>query len=483
MAARARHVRQTGWAWKTGRESVMDRLEVTETAVEGLRRELKVIVGADELKKRLSDRLEALKGRVQLKGFRPGKVPVAHIRKIYGKSLMAEVLEEAVNESSRKAITDREERPAFQPKISLTEDQEEIASVLDGRADLAYSMAFEILPSFELTDLAKLSLTRYTAEPDAEEIDKAVERLREGATSFETAEDRAAEDGDRVTVDFVGKIDGEAFDGGTAEDAQVVIGKGGFIPGFEEGMIGARAGDERVVEATFPSDYSVASLAGKTAQFETTVKEVAAPKTPDLDDEFAASMGFDDIEKLREAVKDRLQGELDEATRNRLRRDLLNALNESHDFELPPTLVEDEFEDIWRQYTEGLERSGKKLEELEQSEEDLREKYRKLADRRVRLGLVLSEIGEKNEISVSEEEMSRAIAEQARRYPGQEQLVYEHFRKHPERLAELRAPLFEDKVVDFILELAKVDEQNVTPEELFAAFNEDEGEDGEESDQ
>lgn len=445
-------------------------MQITEINSEGLKRRLKVVVGQDELGERFNQKIDEIKDRVQLKGFRRGKVPLAHIKKLYGRSVMAEVLEQTVRESSTKAITDRNERPAMQPSIDLPEDKDAIDQIIDGKADLAFDMSFEVLPEIPATAYADLKLERLVAEVDPAEIDKAVDQLAERATTYEAEEGRVAADGDRVTIDYVGKIDGVPFDGGTGEGMQVVLGQGNFIPGFEDGLKGAKAGEERIVEATFPQAYQVADLAGKTAQFETKVTEVAAPKKPAIDDELARSLGAENLEQLRELVGTQLAQEYAGAARMKLKRELLDALEKVHSFELPPSLVEGEFQSIWAQLERGLQREGKTFADEGKSEEELRQDYHRIAERRVRLGLVIGEIGEKNNIQVSQDEMRRALVNEARKYPGQEKFVYEYYEKTPGALAQLRAPIFEDKVVDYVLDQVKPSERKVSKDELFKAI-------------
>ncbi len=446
-------------------------MEITETNNEGLKRTLKVVVGADELGRRFSERLGEIKDRVQLKGFRKGKVPVPHLKKVFGRTLMAEVLEETVKETSSRALADRNERPAMQPSVSLPEDQAEIERVLAGEADLAYSMTFEVLPKFELADFTGLKLERLTADVAPEAIDKAIDDLAGRATTWAPDADRAAASGDRVTVDFVGTIGGEAFEGGSTDDAQIVLGQGGFIPGFEEGLTGAKAGEERTIPATFPADYPVETLAGKEASFAVKVKEVAAPVRPVIDDAFAKTFGAESLEKLKELVGAQIAREYETASRLKLKRELLDQLEKIHSFELPPSLVESEYEAIWRQFNENLHQSGRTLQEALQSEgkteEEARAEYRQIAERRVRLGLVVGEIGERNAIKITQDEMRRALIEQARRFPGHEKSVYEYYEKTPGALADLRAPIFEDKVVDLVLEKVQPPEKKVAREELF----------------
>ena len=442
-------------------------MNVIETNAEGLRRELKVVVGADELEQRVSSRLDELKGKARIKGFRPGHVPKEHLRKVYGRSVMAEVVQQAVAETSREALSQREERPAFQPKVALPEDEAEINQIFAGTGDLAYTLSFEVLPTVELMDLGTIKLERPVAPVTDEDIDEAIKRILATNQNYKP-KDGAAKKADRVTIDFVGKLDGEAFEGGTTEDAPIVLGSGGFIPGFEDGLIGAKAGDERNIEATFPEDYPEAKLAGKTVQFEVKVKEVAAPETPTLDDAFAKSLGAESVADMRETIKARIEQDRAMASRMKVKRGLLDALNEGHTFELPPTLVDNEFQAIWDQVTKDLEKSKKSFADEGTTEEKAKEDYRDIAARRVRLGLLLSEIGSRNTITVSDEEVNKSLIERIRQFPGQERQVYDFYRNNPEMLAELRAPIYEDKVVDYVLELAKVTEKPVSLEELYA---------------
>ncbi len=447
-------------------------MQITEVNTDGLKRTLKVTVGQSELGERFNERLGEIKDRVQLKGFRKGKVPLAHIKKLYGRSLMAEVLEQAVRETSSKAISERNERPAMQPAIDMPEDQNEIEKVISGEADLAYSMSFEVLPEITITDLSKLELERLVVEVTPEAIDEVIEDLKKRSTTYEPEEGRVAANGDRVTLDFVGKIDGVPFEGGEDTDMQVIVGQGNFIPGFEEGLVGVKAGDEKVVKATFPEAYQEEKLAGKEADFEVKVKEVAAPKLPEVNDEFAKTLGAENVDNLKELVTQQLQQEYLQAARVKLKRELLDELEKAHNFELPPSLVDNEFESIWKQLADSMLREGKSFEDEGKTEEESRAEYRKLAERRVRLGLVIGEIGDKNKIQVSQDELRRALVEQARRYPGQEKFVYEYYEKTPGALAQLRAPIFEDKVVDHVLEEAKPSEKTVSKADLMKALQE-----------
>jgi len=447
-------------------------MQITETSSEGLKRTLQVVVPAGEISKRFDERLDDLKDRVQLKGFRKGKVPTPHLKKMYGRSVMVEVLQETVRETSNQALADRKMRPAMQPDVTFPEDNAEMERVLAGQADLSYSMSFEVLPPIPLANFEDLKLEKFVAEVDDEAVQKGIDDLAERSVSYTAEEGRAAQTGDRVTIDFVGKIDGEAFEGGTAEDAPIVLGQGNFIPGFEDGLTGVKAGDEKDIAATFPEDYPVDTLKGKAATFSVKVKEVASPVRPAVDEEFAKSLGATDLNQLKEFLRERIGREYAGASRQKLKRDLLDQLEKVHSFELPPSLVEAEFNGIWKQLEESLQRAGKTFADEGKTEEEAREEYRKLAERRVRLGLVIGEIADKNDLKITQDEMRRALMEQARRFPGQEKAVYEYFEKTPGALAELRAPIFEDKVVDFVVDKAKPVEHKVSRHELFKKLEE-----------
>ncbi|MGH1352976.1 MAG: trigger factor [Methyloligellaceae bacterium] len=443
----------------------LELMEVTETVSEGLKRELNVVVEAQELDGKLTERLEGMKDRVQIKGFRPGKVPVAHLRRVYGRSVMAEIVQGTISDTTRNALEERNERPAFEPQLKMTEDEKEIEAILAGKSDLAFSLAFEIIPQIEVTDLKKIELEKEVAEVSDEEVQEGLEKLAEGGVTYE-AKDGAAELDDQVTIDFLGKIDGEAFEGGSAEDAPVVIGQNAFIPGFEEGLLGLKAGDEKDLKIDFPADYGAADLAGKAAVFEVKVKSVSSPVKPEINEEFATSMGMESLDKLKEAVSDQIGEHHKDATRNKLKRKILDALDDTHSFELPPTLVEQEFESVWNQLKQDMEKNSQTFESENTTEEEEKEKYQKLAERRVRLGLLLSEIGDKNEIKVTDEEVNKAMIDRMRQFPGQEQQILQFYKEHPEAVAQMRVPLYEDKVIDFIAAMAKVTEKVVSVEEL-----------------
>lgn len=438
-------------------------MQVTEISAEGLKRELSVTVEAQDLATRLTAKLDEMKTQVRLKGFRPGKVPVAHLRNTYGKQVMTEIIQEVISESSQKAMKDKDLRPALQPTIDF---EGGLDGVVEGKDDLVYNMKFEIIPEIELADFSKMSLERPVAEVADEEIDESIERLATQQKTFETKEGKA-EDGDLVVIDFVGTVDDVAFEGGTAEGSSLEIGSGQFIPGFEEQLIGASAGEDVTVNVSFPDDYGSEDLAGKDAVFAVKVTEVKAVAEAVIDDEFAQKFGMEDLAKLKEAVRDQISSDYNNFSRARLKRAMLDELDTLHSFELPPTLVEQEFSQIWHQFEHELEEQGKTIADADESEEKLREDYNAIAERRVRLGLVLAEVGEKNQIQVSDMELNQAIAERARQFPGQEKQVYEHFTKDAQAMAQVRAPLFEEKVVDFIAELATVTDVTISKDELM----------------
>ncbi|WP_349679729.1 trigger factor [Hyphomonas sp. UBA4494] len=440
-------------------------MEVTQTKAEGLSRTFAVKVPASELQAKLDERIEEIRPQMKLKGFRPGKVPASHVRKLYGQDLMGELINKLVTETNQKALEDNELRPAGQPDVQIDGDME---AVVKGQADLSYNMNVDVMPEFEPADVTKLTITRPVADVAQEQIDEALGRIAEQNTQYEPrAKTAKAKEGDAVVMDFVGKIDGEAFEGGSAEQQTLVIGSGQFIPGFEDQLVGVKAGDEKDVTVTFPEAYGAADLAGKEAVFEVKVHEVRAPKTAELDDEFAKGLGLESLEQLTGLVKDQLKAEHDGASRAKAKRNLLDQLDEAHSFDLPPNMVEQEFNQIWQQLQSEMDAGRTADEDKDKSEDELKEEYRKIAERRVRLGLVLAEIGRVADVRISEQEVNQALVREARQYPGQETQVVEFFRNNPGAMAQLRAPIYEDKVVDHILEVAEITEETVSREDLF----------------
>jgi trigger factor len=443
-------------------------MEITETLSDGLKREFQIQVPAADLEARLTERLGELKDKVQLRGFRPGKVPMAHLRKIYGKAVMAETIEALIRELNAKVVTDHGLKLAMEPKVTIPNEETEVAKVIGGQSDLAYTLAVEVLPKIELADFKGIKLERPVAEVTDAQVSEALDRIAEQNRPFAAkGEGGKVEKGDRVVIDFTGTLEGVPFEGGTGGDVGVNVGSGTFIPGFEDQLIGMTAGETRQVKVTFPSNYTNEHLAGKDAEFKVTAKTVEAPGTVAVDDAFAKQLGLESLDKLKEAVKGRLQQEHAGLSRQRVKRQLLDKLDEMHKFALPPTLAEEEFKNVWNAVDSDLKAQGRSFADEGTTEEKAREEYRGIAERRVRLGLVLAEIGERNKIAVTDEEVTRAIVERARQVPGREQEVWEFYQKNPGALASIRAPIFEEKVVDFLLELATVSEKQVSREELL----------------
>lgn len=443
-------------------------MQVTESENSGLKRTLQIVVGADELGQKFSQRLHDLKDRVQIKGFRKGRVPEAHLKKLYGRSVMSEILQETIRETSTKAVKERDERPAALPDIKMTEDKDEIEKVLNGTADLTYSMSFEVIPKIDVVDLKSLKIERPVAEVKSEHVDEALAKIAARNTQYDLDDNRKAQNDDQVTIDFKGKIDGEEFEGGSGNDLALVIGNANFIPGFEEGLIGIKAGEEREVKCTFPEDYQAKDLAGKDVVFEVKAKSVGTPKEAEINDEFATGLGVEGgVEKLKEMVHQQIEQEHQSISYMQTKKDVLDLLDSKHDFELPQSLVDREFEGIWKEATERQKQSGKSFEDEGSSEDEKREEFRKLAERRIRLGLVVAEIGDAADIDVTQDELRQALVEEARRYPGQEKHVYEYYEKTPGALDQLRAPIFEDKVITHILQNANVVEKGVSRDDLM----------------
>ena len=440
-------------------------MQVTETHSAGLKREFKVVVGQAELDKELNAKLADMSKRANIKGFRPGKVPVAHLKRVYGRSAMAEVLQDAVDSRSKQLLEEKNLKPAYQPEVKLPTDEAEIAAVMDGKSDLAFTMALEVIPDFEVKDHSGLSFTRHVVEVTDDQIDETIKRVAAQSKNFEEKAG-AAEKGDKVTINFVGTIDGNPFDGGTADDVALEIGSGQFIPGFEEQLIGAKAGDDVAVKVSFPADYGVAELAGKPAEFATRVTKVEGAKEAAIDEDFAKKMGFEDLAKLRDTIKQSMGGEYAQMSTMKLKRDVLDALDKEYAFELPEKLVEAEFNGIWNALSGEMTRSGKSFADEGTTEEDARKEYRAIAERRVRLGLVLGRMGEKQGVVVSEQELQNALMNRMRQFPGQEKMVIDYYRQNPQAMMELRGPIFEQKVVDAIVASAKLDEKTVSKEEL-----------------
>ncbi|MGJ4997380.1 trigger factor [Bradyrhizobium sp. HKCCYLS3077] len=443
-------------------------MQVTETLSEGLKHEFQISVPAADLDAKADAKLVDLKDKVRINGFRPGKVPVAHLKKIYGKSVMAETIDQTIRDTNTQIFTERGFRLATEPKVTMPTEEAEVEKILAGQTDLTYTVAIEVVPAIALADFKTFSVEKPVADITDADVDEAIKRLADANRSYTAkAEGAKAESGDRVKVNFKGTIDGVAFDGGTGEGIDVVIGSNTFIPGFEDQLTGIAVGETRTLKVTFPTNYLNNELAGKAAEFETTATAIEAPEDKVVDDEFAKTLGLESLDKLKELMRDRLAGEFSQATRQRVKRALLDRLDETHKFDAPPSLIDEEFNLMWNSVQAEMKSSGKTFADENTTEDKAKEEYRTIADRRVRLGLVLSEIGEKNKITVTDDEVSRAVIERARSMPGREKEVWDFYRSNPQALAQLRAPIYEDKVVDFILELANVTEKKVSKDELF----------------
>ncbi len=447
-------------------------MQVNETLSEGLKREFQIIVPSSGVEAEVEGRLLELSKTVKMKGFRPGKVPLSIIHRQYRPSVLGEVLERTIQTSSQKAIEERKLRPAMQPKIEITDYS-------DGK-DLEYKMELEVLPEIEIGNLSEVSLTRPTAEVDDEKVNDGLKRIADAEKKFtKVEEERAAESGDALLIDFKGTIEGVELDGTAADDFEIELGSGSFIPGFEEQLIGAKAGEHLDVTVEFPKDYPQEEAAGKPAVFAVDVKEVRQREEVKVDDEMATRQGFDNLAAMSDMVRERLKEQFDEASKARLKRSLLDLLADRYEFEVPTGMVEQEFETIWAQVKKDLEQAKASFEDATgQSEEEAEAEYRQIAERRVRLGLLLSEVGRQNEISIERDDLLNAALESARGFSNPQQ-VLEFYRSNPNALERFRAPVFEDKVVAFLTELADVKDNVVDVEELFRDPDEEEA-DGEE---
>ena len=415
-------------------------MQVTETRTEGFHREFEVVLPKADLAAKVDAQLGEMKQRAQIPGFRPGKVPVTHLKRLYGRRAMLDVINSAVNEATSQLITERGLKLATEPKVTLTENQAEVEQVINGESDLSYKVALEVVPPIQLGDFKTLKLEKLTAEITDAEVDEALKRVAEANRPYaDKAEGGKAADGDRVTISFVGKINGEPFQGGTGDDVVVQIGSGTFIPGFETQLVGMGVGEKRTLNVTFPADYGNEKLAGQAAEFDVEAKAIQTPSEVTMDDAFAASLGLKSLDDLKNAVKDRISKEHAGVSRRRIKRDLLDQLDSMHKFEAPPTLIDREFDQVWKQILSDLQTSNRTFADEDTTEEKAKEEYRGIAERRVRLGLVLAEVGEKNKITVTDDELTKAALESARQFPGREQEVWQYYRDNPQALGSLRA--------------------------------------------
>jgi trigger factor len=441
-------------------------MEVIEKLNEGLSRSYGVTVPAEDLGAALDARIAEILPTLKLKGFRPGKVPAAHVRRLYGKGLMGELVEKTLNESSQKVLSDRRLRIAAQPDLKPVSDMDQ---VIAGRGDLTFDIDVEVMPEFEPMEVSTLSLQRPVYGASEAEVDEELAKIASENRTYEprTGKKVTAQDGDQVVIDFIGRIDGEAFAGGAAEDAELVLGSGQFIPGFEAQLVGATPDQTLDITVTFPEAYQAEALRGKTAVFEVTVKAVRAPKEAQADDALAQQLGLADLSALREALKSNLDQGYKSASRFKTKRVLLDALDAKHDIPLPPRMVEAEFSGIWQQIEKDRAEGQFSPEDEGKSEETLRAEYRKIAERRVRLGLVLAEIGRRANVQVTDAELGEAMRAEAMRYGDQAQQIFDLLRNNPNIQATMRAPIYEDKVVDYILEQATVTDRPVSKEDLL----------------
>ncbi|WP_114951050.1 trigger factor [Sphingosinicella terrae] len=443
-------------------------MQTVETLNEGLKRAFRITIPAKDIDARVDQELKTIAPQVRMPGFRPGKVPANLVRKMHGAALEQQALQSAVQDGVQKLMADQKLRPAMQPSVELEEGG-------PGK-DAVIKVELETLPDVPEAKIEGLKIERLRVEAGESAIDEAVDRLAAGQKSYDSAPAaKKAELGDRVVIDFEGKVDGEPFEGGKGEGMSVELGSGRLIPGFEDQLVGAKANEQKVLEVTFPEDYPVDYLKGRGATFEVTVNEVQVAREVKADDEFAQSMGLEGIDQLRELLKNQVEQELNGLTRTHMKRQLLDQLAAAHDFPVPGSMVEAEFDQIWQQ----LEHEASHEEDAEAARAEMekeREDYRRIAERRVRLGLLLSDIGQKNGVEVSQQEMNQLVMQAAQQYrPEDRQKFVEYLRNEPMAAAQLRAPLFEDKVVDFLFEKAEISERSVSRDELEAAIEAEEG--------
>lgn len=437
-------------------------MQVTQTNVDGLKHAFRIVVPAGDIGAKVEGRLKEVATRVTISGFRPGKVPMSIVRKRYAASVMGEILEDSVQGGVRSALEQNKLTPAVQPKV-------EIVSFDEGK-DLEFTMEFEALPEIGEVDFSAVELVKPVVSVSAAEVEEALGRIAESRKVHEPIEKvRKARKGDILEIDFVGRLDGEEFAGGKGEGYDLELGSDSFIPGFEEQLVGAAPGDKVTVTVTFPAEYHAKDLAGRDAEFEVVVKALKQSKIPDLSDEFAKSAGFDDLEALTVAVREQIQSDYAGLARGRMKRELLDRLSEMVSFPVPQSMVEAEFSAIWPEIEAAIKNDALEDDDKGKSEDDLKSEYTAIAERRVRLGLLLADTGRRNEVQVTQEDLNRAVMKEAMRYPGQERAVFQYFQNNRKAMDQLSAPIYEDKVVDLVLGKIVLVEQNVTPEELMGS--------------
>jgi len=443
-------------------------MQVTETLNSGLKREIKVVIPSADLNEKLTKKLEDAKARVRINGFRPGKVPVQYLRKMHGPSFMAEVLDEIFNQTPPTILADRGERSATAPKIDVDEDEAQLKQLLAGKSDLTFTMNYEILPSVEVKDHAAISVVRETVTLADSVVEERVNTIAQMTRSY-TPKEGAAEKGDRVSIDYKGTAEG-LDEPVSQEDVHFIVGEEGLIIDFNEAVIGRKAGDEVSLTREFADEFlPMPALAGKKVTFDISLKKIESADELVIDDDTAKKIGFESLEKLREAVRENMEGEYKDLARQRVKRQILDALDKDYQFEVPSTLVEVEFNNIWTQFMREMEQEGSSFEKENTTEAEARAEYQALAERRVRLGLVLSEIGKQADVTITDEEFLNHVKDFIRRYPAQEKQILETLRSNPDAVAGLRAPLYEDKVIEHLLSIIQVEEKQLTPEELVAA--------------
>jgi trigger factor len=440
-------------------------MQITETLSEPLRREFTIVVDVKDLDERLTGRVTEMQPKIHLKGFRPGKAPVSFLKKAYRKSLMGEIVNDTINQTSEQVLKDKALKPATTPRVDFVNA---IENVIEGKADLQFTMKIDLMPDFTLGNLSGLKAERLVADVEDDAVDEALNRLADSQKIYsDKGEGAVAEKGDVITIDFKGTMNGEPFEGGARDGFDLTLGSGAFVPGFEDQLVGAKAGEERTVNVIFPDDYGSAKLAGKPAEFAVKVHAVKGASPVAIDDDLAKKLGLESLDVVKERVREQLKADYARTSRTHMKRRILDALDEAHNFDLPQGMVDAEFDNIWRQVEAELKREGASPEDEGKSEDELKDEYRKIAERRVRLGLVLAKIGEQNAITISQDEVNRALAIRAQQFPGQERKVIEFYTNNPQAMAEIRVPLFEDKVIDFLGELMEIRDRNVPRQILF----------------
>ena len=440
-------------------------MEVKELKSKGLKREFSITIGIDDIKEKKIKKLQDIASKAKIDGFRPGKVPTSHIEKLYGQSVMVEVIEETVSEASQSVLQDRDLRAAVKPEVKLGSDMNE---VIEKNKDLIFTMNCEVLPEIEITDFSKIKLDKPVSKPTEKDIKDALEYLAKQNKSFkEVPEKTKSKDGDQVTIDYIGKIDDIAFAGGTANDANLVLGSKSFIDNFEDQLIGLKKGDKKLVNVKFPDNYQSSDLAGKDATFDVEIKKVSKAEDSKVNDDLAKNLGMEDLKTLKKNLEERIQQDFDSAARMKLKDSLLDVLEKKHKFKLPESMVNQEFDQMWNQLQQQLDQQKKELKDLELSEKEIRKNYTEISEKRVCTGLLIAEIGKQNNIQLEDKDINKALQLEMQKYPGQEKEILDYYQKNQDAIRQLTAPVFEDKVIDFILEKVNLKDVKVSREDLF----------------